>query len=106
MAKPEEARFLGFANHGKQVFLADLGLALTITARAAVRERHREQAIATLAGLNELQHKIMSHISALGTDSERYSDEVFWSVLDETAAVHAIGEALNDAIGFAASRPQ
>ena len=104
MAKTEQGRFLRLTNHGKQVFLADLGLALTITARATVLERHREQAIATLAGLNELQHKIMSHISALGTDSERYPDEVFWSVLDETAAVHAISDALNDAIGFAASR--
>lgn len=104
MNELERVQFLSLTNARKQVFLARVGLALTIAGRAFVLDRHGEQAVAALAGLNELQHKIMSHISALGTDSERYPDDVLWNILDETAAIHRIGEALDRAIAFAASR--
>jgi hypothetical protein len=102
--EPERVQFLSLTNPGKQVFLAHLGLALTIAGRAFALDRHGEQAVAALTGLNELQHKVMSHIGALGTDAERYPDDVFWAVLDETAAIHSISDALGEAIVFAASR--
>ena len=84
--------------------MANLGFALTISGRAFILDRRGEHAVAALAGLNELQHKILSQIGNLGTDAERYPDDVFWAVLDETATIHSIGDALAEAIVFAASR--
>ena len=97
-------KFASLTRAGKQLFLAHLGFDLAISARALVLDRSVEDALAAMAGLNELQHTLMSQIGALGIDAERYPDDVFWAVLDETAAIHSIEGALNSAIAFAAAR--
>ena len=97
-------KFASLPNTGKQVFLAHVGLDLTIAGRSFILDRRGEAAVAALAGLNELQHKLLSQIGALGTGAARYPDDVFWAILDETATNHLIAGALADAIVFAASR--
>ena len=97
-------KFASLTIVGKQVFLAHLGFHLTIAGRAFALDRRGEDAIAVLAGLNELQHKLLSQIGALGTDAEHYPDDVFWAILDETATTHSISGALADAMVFAASQ--
>ena len=97
-------KFAGLTLAGKQVFLAHLGSDLTISGRAFILDRRVEDAFAALAGLNELQHQVLSQIGALGTDAGRYPDDVFWAILEGMAAKHSIAGALADAIVFASSR--
>lgn len=103
MNESARMKFASLTIAGKQVFLANLGFDLTISGRAFVLDRRGEDAIAALAGLNELQHKLLRQIGALGTDAKRYPDDVFWATLDEMATNHSIGGAFAHAIAFAAS---
>jgi hypothetical protein len=102
----ESARttFASLTAGGKQVFLARVGVDLTIAGRACVLGRRGDDRTAALAALNELQHKLLSQIVALGMDGERYPDDVFWTILHETATRYSIDAALADAIAVAASR--
>lgn len=105
MNRPGPMQFSSLTNTAKQMFLARLGHELTIAGRAFVLERHGEQLVGALTGLNELQHRILSQISALNTDADGYPDDVFWAILDELAANHSIADALARAIVHTASQP-
>ncbi len=103
MNESARMKFASLTLAGKQRFLALVGLDLTIAGRGFILDRRGEDTIAALAGLNELQHKLLGQIAALATDAERYPDDVLWSILHELATHHSIDGALAHAIVFADS---
>jgi hypothetical protein len=88
----------------QQRFLALIGLDLTIHGRAFLLELQGPVLVRSLAGLNELQHKIASHIAALAGDAPRYPDDILFRILEEVATEYEVTDALQRAIGFAATR--
>ena len=88
----------------QQVFLASVAFDLTVAVRGLLLELDGSELVRTLTGVNELQHKLTSQIAALGTGSKGYPDDVFWQILHETAAGHALSRTLDRALTFAATR--
>jgi hypothetical protein len=88
----------------QQVFLASTAFDLTVAARALLVDLDGRELVKALTGVNELQHKLTSQIAALGTGSPCYPEDVFWQILHETAAGHALSETLDRALTFAATR--
>jgi hypothetical protein len=104
VTKGEREQFMNLPDAAQQVFLANVGHALTVSGRGFVLDLRGDQVVTALSGLNELQHKISSQIGHLGTGAQRYPDDVFWQILRETADIYSVGDALNDAVQFANSR--
>lgn len=84
-----------------------LVLELTIHARGIVMDLPPEIALQRLRGINELQHKISSQLSAyLTARTTRYPDGAFWSVLGELSVKSDLSALFFASVRTAFSRVQ
>lgn len=87
--------FLALSDGDKQIFLARVSHYLTLDGRYFGSYLFGESQIRGFKGLNELQHQISSHIAALGSQADRYPDDVLWQILKEKAAAYGLGTTLD-----------
>jgi hypothetical protein len=97
--------YLSLNDQLKQVFLAILSSNLTIHGRSFGLDLTGEKQINAFKGLNELQHQISQHISAIGLGIQRYPDTVLCEILQEKAARYGLSAHLTKSLQFASSRP-
>jgi hypothetical protein len=97
-------RFLALSDSEKMVFLAQLSHDLTIHGRAFGLDLTGEPQVAAFNGLNELQHQISSHISALGLGRDRYPDDALWDILQGTALNYRLSAHLKSSLDRLGSR--
>jgi hypothetical protein len=96
--------YLALTDPSKQIFLALVSHDLTIHGRGFGLDPKGEQRTRAFKGLNELQHQISQHISALGLGRDRYPDDVLWQILAETAAAYGLGPHLRRSLQDARSK--
>ena len=96
--------FLALTDPQKQIFLALVSNRLTLDGRYLGHYVSGEQQIRGFIGLNELQHQISGHITGLGLGRDRYSDDVFWKILEEKAVAYGFTSHLRTAFEFARTR--
>ena len=95
--------YLALTDSNKQIFLARVSSDLTIHGRGFGLYSPVENQIRGFKGLNELQHQISQHISALGLGRDRYPDDVLLRILAETAAAYGLTQHLKQSLESAHS---
>ena len=96
--------YLALTDSNKQIFLARVSSDLTIHGRGFGLYSSVENQVRGFKGLNELQHQISQHISALGSGCGRYPDDVLLRILAETAAEYGLTRHLNQSLEYAHSK--
>jgi hypothetical protein len=83
--------YLGLTNPQKQIFLATVGLHLTVLPRSSDN-------VGTFQGLNEVFHQIFNQIEAIGNVRVRPTDSAVWDELHYLAREHKLTDGLTDAL--------
>jgi hypothetical protein len=83
--------YLGLTNPQKQIFLATVGVHLTVLARSSDN-------LGKFQGLNEVFHHLFNQIEAIGMVRDRKADSAQWDKLDSLAAEHKLTDGLMDAL--------
>jgi hypothetical protein len=96
--------YLARSDSHKLIFLSLVSNQLTIHGRAFGIDLTGAVQIKAFEGLNELQHQISGHITAIGLNHARYPDEVLWNILNEKAAAYGLLAHLYQSFNFARTR--
>ena len=83
--------YLGLTNPQKQIFLATVGLHLTVLARSSDN-------FGTFQGLNEVFHQLFNQIEAIGMVRDRKADSAQWDKLQSLGTEHRLSDRLTDAL--------
>jgi hypothetical protein len=88
--------YLGLTNPQKQIFLATVGVHLTVLARSSDN-------LGTFQGLNEVYQQLFNQIEAIGNVRVRPVDSALWDKLHSLAREHKLTDGLTDALEHAKS---
>ena len=102
----EELRdfYLALPNVEKQIFLLSVSWYLTIHGRGFGIDLTGAEQTKALLGLNELHHKISSHVKSIALGDDRYPDDVLWNILNEKALHYGIIAHLKSSFEYARTR--
>jgi hypothetical protein len=95
--------YLTLPGEDKQIFLAAVSNRLTLYGRDFGIHASGEKQIRGFVGLNELQHQISQHIARIGMNSDRYSEEVIFRILEEEAQKFGLSRHLAESFKSAKS---
>jgi hypothetical protein len=91
------------SSNGKLIFLATASFNLTLELRG-LRGAPELLLRSASMGLNEIQHKLTSHLISKLKNVEGYPDDVFFEILQEIAEINAVVESTFAALTDAAAK--